>query len=129
MEFGKKYLSFKEYQDLGGELQEMPFNIFELEARKNIDKYTFGRLIDLDTQVTEVKLCVFNLINKLESYKSYDNQDKSISSINTDGYSESYNGIDKTFVEGKQGDIQSTINSYLNNLRLEDGTPYLYRGV
>ena len=129
MEFGKKYLSFKEYQDLGGELQEMPFNILELEARKNIDKYTFGRLIDLDTQVTEVKLCVFNLINKLESYKSYDNQDKSISSINTDGYSESYNGIDKTFVEGKQGDIQSTINSYLNNLRLEDGTPYLYRGV
>ena len=129
MEFGKKYLSFKEYQDLGGELQEMPFNILELEARKNIDKYTFGRLIDLDTQVTEVKLCVFNLINKLESYKSYDNQDKSISSINTDGYSESYNVVDKNFVEGKQGDIKSIINSYLNNLRLENGTPYLYRGV
>ena len=43
MEFNKHYLSYEEYIELGGTLDEAPFNILELEAQKNIDKYTQGR--------------------------------------------------------------------------------------
>ena len=42
MEFSNQYLTYQEYLELGGSLEETPFNILELEAQKNIDKYTFG---------------------------------------------------------------------------------------
>ena len=59
MEFTKQYLTYEEYQELGGTLEETPFNILELEAQKNIDKYTFDRLKDLEEQINEVKICEY----------------------------------------------------------------------
>ena len=115
MEFTKQYLTYEEYQELGGTLEETPFDILELEAQKNIDKYTFGRLKDLDEQINEVKICEYKLIELLETYNSYNAQNKSISSESTDGYSIS--------------DIKGIIKIYLAECYLEDGTPYLYVGV
>ena len=65
MDFTKHYLTFAEYTALGGTLQETPFNVLELKAQKEIDKYTFGRLQTLPTQINEVKTCVYELISKL----------------------------------------------------------------
>ena len=92
MEFTKQYLTYEEYQELGGTLDETPFNILELEAQKNIDKYTFGRLKDLEKQIIEVKICEVKLIELLNTYNTYNLQDKSVASENTDGYSISYGG-------------------------------------
>ena len=90
MEFKKQYLTYNEYKELGGTLRETPFNILELEAQKNIDKYTTGKLKDLEEQINEVKICAFKLIELLNTYNAYENQNKSISSESTDGYSISY---------------------------------------
>ena len=129
MEFNNQYLTYEEYQDLGGALQETPFNILELEARKNIDKYTFGRLKNLESQINEVKISEFKLIELLNTYSSYENQNKSISSENTDGYSISYVQSTENVSKAKINEIKSIIKSDLAECYLEDGTPYLYVGV
>lgn len=129
MEFNNQYLSYEEYQSLGGTLEETPFNISELEARKNVDKYTFGRLKDLDTQIDEVKVCIYKLIGLIDTYNSYDNQSKGISSESTDGYSISYGQATENVSKAKMSEIKSIIKTYLAECKLEDGTPYLYAGV
>lgn len=131
MEFNGQYLTREEYLQLGGTVpDEMPFNLLEFNARKCIDKYTFGRLIDLTTQTQEVKLCVFELIEKINSY-SFNNEErtnKSISSENTDGYSVSYSTDFDALIKSKEAEIRDVIYNYLATSKLENGIPYLYRG-
>lgn len=129
MEFENQYLTYDEYISLGGALEETPFNILELEARKNIDKYTFGRLQNLESQINEVKVCEYRLINALNTYEAYENQSKGISSENTDGYSVSYGGATESISKAKINEIKGIIKTYLAECKLEDGTPYLYVGV
>lgn len=129
MEFENQYLTYNEYQDLGGTLSEAPFNILEAEAQFNIDNYTYGRLKKLDTQVKEVKLCIYSLISKLKTYAEANARDKSISSENTDGYSISYAGVTTELTKVQNNEVRSTIDNYLGECKLSDGTPYLYMGV
>ena len=126
MEFNGQYLTYVEYKELGGTLSEMPFNLLEFQARKEIDKYTFGRLQDLTSQNQEVKLCINELIPKIDGYNS--DIKKGIASENTNGYSVTYNGGSKEQEMARINEIKDIIYSYLANSKLEDGTPYLYRG-
>jgi hypothetical protein len=129
MDFKGQYLTYQEYKGLGGTLDLTPVNILEFEARKNIDKYTFGRLKNLDSQVEEVKMCVLNLISLLDSYNSTENLKRAISSENIDGYSVSYASTTTETIKAKNSEIKGVIEEYLINCKLEDGTPYLYRGI
>ena len=63
MEFNNQYLTYEEYGSLGGTLDEMPFNILEFKCRKIIDNLTFNRLTNLETQIQEVKMCIYDMIN------------------------------------------------------------------
>ena len=128
MEFENQYLTYEEYVELGGTLDETPFNILEFEAQLIIDNYTYGRLKNLDEQRPEVKLCIMSLIPNLKVYADLRAKDRSISSENIDGYSVSYVGIsaDLTVAETKQ--VQKIIDNYLGECKLNDGTPYLYIG-
>jgi Glu-tRNA(Gln) amidotransferase subunit E-like FAD-binding protein len=116
--FDGQYLTKTEYTTLGGSLTENAFNLLEYEARKKIDKYTQGRLIELTTQLKETKLCVFKLIDVLNENKT------SIQSEGVDGYS-------ITRMEKKELEklIRTIITDNLSECKLEDGTPYLYLGV
>ena len=132
MEFTKHYLTYTEYKSLGGTLEETPFNILELEAQKQIDKYTFGRLMNLQSQVNEVKICDFMLINEINSYNNTSaNTDgsKVVASENIDGYSVSYLTASESVLKANIDRIKTIVNTYLAECKLEDGTPYLYRGV
>lgn len=128
MEFKGQYLTYQEYKALGGTLDEMPFNLLEFDARKRIDKRTFERLVDKGQEYQEVKLCVYNMITTLNSYSSYDTQNKAISSENTDGYSISYGTPQKSTTEAKNSELEDVINSYLANVII-DNVPVLYRGA
>ena len=131
MECGKQYLKFEEYKKLGGSLDQVPFNLLEVEARSNIDKYTSGRLKELETQNENVQICMYKLIEVLASYDSYETQNKGISSENIDGYSVAYGGVGNAnaIVQAKKNEVYKIISSFLESCTLEDGTPYLYRGV
>lgn len=129
MEFSGQYLTYKDYQDLGGTLSEMPFNLLEYEARQNIDKYTFGRLKDLEEQIEETKLCTYKLIELISSYDKYEIQNKGVASESIDGYSVSYSTPDSSFTMAKNNEIKNIIKTYLVDCKLEDGTPYMYCGA
>ena len=128
MEFEGQYLTYQEYKALGGTLDEMPFKLLEFNARKKIDERTFGRLVDKGQEYQEVKLCVYNMITTLNSYSSYDTQNKAISSESTDGYSISYGTPQKSTTEAKNSELEDVINSYLANVVI-DNVPVLYRGA
>ena len=128
MEFKGQYLTYQEYLALGGTLDEMPFNLLEYNARKKIDERTFGRLVDKGEEYKEVKLCVYNMITTLNSYSSYDTQNKAISSESTDGYSISYGTPQKSITEAKNSELEDVIDTYLSNLIVDD-VSVLYRGT
>lgn len=128
MEFEGQYLTYQEYKALGGTLDEMSFNLLEFNARKRIDERTFGRLVDKGQEYQEVKLCVYNMITTLNSYSSYDTQNKAISSESTDGYSISYGTPQKSTTEAKNSELEDVIDTYLSNL-IVDNVPVLYRGA
>ena len=114
MEFSGQYLTYNEYKALGGELDLTPFNLLEYDARKEIDKETLGRLINLDKQKEEVKMCMWELINLQISINN---------GVDISGNVINY--TNKEIVKAKS----DTIMRYLLNCKLENGTPYLYRGV
>lgn len=122
MEFKGQYLAYQEYRALNGTLELTPFSLLEFKARKEIDDCTYGRLKKLDTQVEEVKLCIMDLINKIKKYNESDNG-KSSESVGS--YSVTYN---KPLSKEQKQEIRSIISSYLSECKLDDGTPYLYRG-
>lgn len=130
MTFEGQYLTYAEYQALGGSaIGDMPFNLLEFEARQNVDKYTFGRLKDLDTQIQDVKLCIYKLITMIDSYNKQETQNKGIASENTDGYSVSYLAPSTNITQAKNSEIEGIVKEYLVECKLEDGTPYLYCGA
>lgn len=63
MDFNGQYLTYDEYRQLGGTLDIMPFNLFELEARTNINRETQNRLLGSDNLLLEVKMCMFRLVD------------------------------------------------------------------
>lgn len=93
MIFEGQYLTYTEYQSLGGTLERTPFNLLEYEARNIIDLRTQNRLTDVEEIPTKVKLCEYQLINRLNSYVEETNaiaKTGNITSENIDGYSVSY---------------------------------------
>ena len=109
---------------MGGSLDEVPFNVLELKARGKVDERTLGRLKELPSKITEVKACIFRLIEVMD--KNDTRKAQNITSENTDGYSVSY-GTTSNADELKQYD--DIIRDYLLTCRLPNGTPYLYCGV
>ena len=114
MEFNGQYLKYNEYLELGGSLPETPFKLLEFEARKEIEKKTLGRIINLQKQTQETKMCVFQLINLYISINNGVEISGNVINYNKDKIAEMTNEI---------------IRKYLINSTLEDGTPYLYRGI
>ena len=131
MESESKYLSFEEYKELGGTLEEeSPFTRLEYNARKIIDKYTFGRLMDLETQEEVVKRCMFELIETISSYTTQGQdgvQNKNVASESTDGYSISYGAISRETLKTKTSELMDIVYTYLSNYEV-NGVPCLYRG-
>ena len=120
--FNNQYLIWEEYRNLGGSLELVPFNPLEFRARKIIDNLTLGRLINLENQVNEVKMCVFELINEL----NLSNENGSKSSESVGSYSVSYSSPN---VEEEKTTIKNIVEQHLSGCKLDDGTPYMYLGV
>jgi len=117
-----QYLTYEDYKELGGDstLDNASFNLLEQKARKQIDHYTFNRLIDgvPANLKDEIDMTMFRLIGMNQSIDR--NVNKSSESI--DGYSVSYGGSTQANKE-----IGDTIKVMLSGLEV-DGVPLLYAG-
>ena len=130
MDFGNKYLTYAEYVELGGDMSVSSFNILEYEARKKIDERTQGRLIDFTPIPVEVKMCMNNLINVINSYLKENSNNKNIASESIDGYSVSYmsaSDIQQAFINNNK-EINDAILTYLTGLII-NGEHVIYLGV
>lgn len=128
MEFEGQYLTYTEYKSLGGTLGEMPFNLLEYNARKEIDSRTQNRLQGIGNNYNEVKLCVYNLITTLGSYESYTTQNKAVASESIDGYSVNYGGASTEVSTVKNKEVEDVISKDLFGL-IVDGQHVLYLGI
>ena len=134
MTFEGQYLTYAEYQALGGSaIGEMPFNLLEFEARRQIDSRTLNRLKNGENIPQEVKLCEYALINSINEFANSTSNVASngnIASENTDGYSVSYITAEKIsdIVNSKQDEINNIIETYLMFVTY-NGEHLMYIGV
>ena len=121
MEFKNQYLTYSEYQEIGGKLQQMPFNLLEYRARKEIDRNTFNRFASINDYPQELKLCINDLINEIQNYNEIGNK----ASETVGSYSVTFN---KPVTTEEQKVLNNIIKSYLLETKI-NGIPVLYCGV
>ena len=135
------YLTFEEYQIMGGTLDETAFNDFEIEAETIVDWYTFNRLQNNTDYPDRLKQCMYVLIRMAQqrqaamtagenaSGESTAESTASIASRSNDGVSISYNVVSaKDIFESLKGEMEDTVKRYLNGVVNELGRKVLYRG-
>ena len=133
------YLTYVEYQNMGGTLDETTFNDLEFEAEALVNWYTFNRLKNDTTFPEELKRLMKYLIN-MAAFKnnvlaesSGDNtavDGKTIASQSNDGVSVSYNVLNaKDLMEDIKADSKDAIERFLQGVMNEAGRLLLYRGV
>lgn len=130
MEFNGQYLTYDEYKALGGSLDQTPFNLLEYEARRIIDNRTLQRLKRIKEIPEEVKICVFSLINLLNSYTTENQTSKNISSESVGSYSVSYitgTQIQET-IKSKSAELNDVVLTYLTGV-IVNGEHLVYLGV
>lgn len=128
MKFENQYLTYTEYKELKGLLEEVPFNLLEYDARRIIDERTQNRLTELVEIPMSLKLCVFKLIDILNKYQALESQNKAIASENIDGYSISYRKQELNDITLKNKEIEDVMAYYLADIVIEN-IPVLYLGV
>ena len=131
MEFSGQYLTYNEYRALGGTIELTPFNLLEFEARRKIDERTQGRLKNVVEIPQEVKMCMFALINSINSYGSSANgNNKNIASESTDGYAVTYvtGGTIQEMIQSKSVELNDIIKTYLIGV-IVNGEHIMYVGV
>ena len=123
------YLTYEEYTNYGGKMEESEFTLAEFKARSRIDYMTLGRVQDMKVVPEEVKLAMM-VIMKVDSKYSADAQSDNaiVSSFNTDGYSEAYGGtIEQVNAAEKQ--LNSQLTKMLFGVLDDNGVPLIYRGL
>ena len=130
MEFSGQYLTYDEYKALGGNLDITPFNLLEYEARRIIDNRTLQRLKGINIIPQEVKMCMFSLINTINSYANQSQTSKNISSESVGSYSVSYitgTQIQET-INSKNAELTDIVLTYLTGV-IVNGQHVVYLGV
>ena len=122
------YLTYQEYKSYGGELSETAFIPLEFKSRKRIDYLTDSRVQNMAAVPAAVKLCMYVLIGMESSVgRSEQAASPSVSSFNTDGYSETYSQAMDADTASAQMDALT--KEYLYGEKNDIGTPLLYRGL
>ena len=124
-----QYLTYKEYENLGGTMDEDAFTVAEFKARSRIDWLTLGRVKYMRVVPEEVKLAMMTII-KVDSKYSADAQvdNAIVSSFNTDGYSESYGGVSEQS-GAAEAQTNREVCKMLFGVLDDTGIPLIYRGL
>lgn len=118
MEFENQYLSYVEYKELGGNIPLMPFNLLEYRARKKIDEMTFNRFKKAKEYPQELKVCLFELIDILNT-----EDNSGVTSETIGNYS-----VSKQTIEQREKIKIDIISQYLSSTKV-NGILVLYRGA
>lgn len=134
------YLTYEEYQNMGGTLDETTFTDLEFEARCKVDWWTFNRLKNEETYPEEVQRCMYKLIKIIQQVQEASALDgegsesggssAGIASMSNDGVSTSYNVLSASqAVELASKQLDDCIRQYLSDVKNSLGQKVLYRGL
>ena len=138
------YLTYEEYSEMGGTLDETLFDNLLLDAQGYIDWYTFNRLWKEEWRTEDimerVKICIYQLINLVAAKQNLltpqgttgggININAQVSQQSNDGVSTTYAVLsgELLFAHAKK-EIEETINRYLTGVMNSAGRKLLYRGL
>lgn len=134
------YLTYEEYQNMGGTLDSVAFGNFEFEAEALINWYTFNRLKN-DSEFPEAVKRLMKYLIDLAQQKaelltasgSGDSDGSTVAAIasqSNDGVSISYNVMSAAqIMETLKGQESGAIDRYLQGVMNEAGRMLLYRGL
>ena len=114
------YITYDEYKNMGGSLDETAFYKYVYKAGAKIKAETHGRIT---TPGEAVKQCQKELINL---YSKADITQPRVSSFSHDGLSQN---IAVPTAEEYLDKIEETVYDYLGHEYDDNGIPLLYRGV
>lgn len=132
------YLSYEEYREMGGTLDNTAFSNYLIDAETLVDWYTFNRLHNEIDIPVRVKQCVFKLISladmKAKSFvlgREVDGTgNAAVSAQSNDGVSISYNTLSASqafdLIKAESGQV---VKQYLNGVVNSLGRKLLYRGI
>lgn len=134
------YLTYTEYQEMGGTLDETTFNDLAFEASSKIDWYTFNRLQNDTEYPDSLKRCMYRIIQYIQAEQQVSGLgdadstetgvNAGIASQSNDGVSISYNILSaRDVVETGKAQIEQIIKQYLSSVVNSLGQKVLYRGV
>jgi hypothetical protein len=134
------YLSYLEYREMGGTLEETTFNSYAVDADTIIDWYTFNRLWGEETIPDRVKQCEFQLIKFVQTKANLITPDTSetggvnagaqVMAQSNDGVSVEYSVLhaDEIYHNCKD-EIEDLVKRYLQGVMNSLGRKLLYRGL
>ncbi len=138
------YLTYDEYSEMGGTLDETLFNTLVLDAQGYIDWYTFNRLWKEEWRTEDVmervKICMYQLIGLVAAKQNLItpqntnaggiNLNAQVSQQSNDGVSTTYAVLsgELLFSHAKK-EIEDTVNRYLSGIVNSVGRKLLYRGL
>lgn len=128
------YITFDEYLDLGGVIQdEDTFNRAYRRARAELDYRTMGRLRNEESVDDDIRQCMAEMIDVCAAgFTLYGSPDgvQAVQSVSNDGVSISYATatIGDWFATVYPGRVATIIDMYLADKRNRYGVQLLYRG-
>ena len=126
------YLTYDEYEEMGGGAQESAFPRLEAKARARIDLMTFGRLSNEKSVRENVRFCMFDLINAINADESTGGiaSGREIASMSNDGVSMSFvSGGNAGGARAASSRYAAIVREWLAGETAECGIPLLYAGV
>jgi len=124
-----QYLTYAQYVEWGGALNEAAFNLAEIKARARIDALTMARVKAMASVPEQVQAAMMEIIAVDGTFSASAQASAPVAaSFTTDGYSESYGSAEsRTAAIEKQ--LTGSIETLLDGVTDDDGTPLLYAGV
>ena len=127
--FERMYLTYEEYRAFGGAMGEGDFALAELKARKRIDSMTQGRVARMAEVPAEVKAAMMEIIGVEQTFGAAAQASAPVAaSFSTDGYSESYGGVDARAAAAYRA-LNRTVSALLYGVCDDSGTALAYAGV
>lgn len=122
------YIDLPYYKENGGkEMTDAAFSSNEYRARKIVDRFTQGRVKDMQQPPEAVKRLMVELVTIEAMQGAEATQAQAVTSFTNDGYSETY-AAPKTAEQIQE--LESTlICEYLSGETDGNGVPLLYLGV
>lgn len=137
------YLTYDEYMDMGGTLDETLFTSYSYDAQAYIDWYTFNRLWKEEWRTEDtmerVKVCMYQLIRFVEAkmnqiLPTVDNNgfnaNAQVTRYSNDGVTVEYNILHADEIyHNCAKEIDNIIQRYLAGIMNSMGRKLLYRGL